>query len=67
MIGPDGGPQTTHSVNPVPFLLAGEGLTTARLRAGGRLADIAPTALAILGLAQPQAMTGTSLIEKGAA
>lgn len=67
MIGPDGGPQTAHSVNPVPFLLAGEGFTTARLRAGGRLADIAPTALAILGLAQPQAMTGTSLIEKGAA
>ena len=55
-----GGPHTSHTLNPVPALLLGapEGTTLA----DGRLADIAPTLLALLGLAQPAAMTGTSLI-----
>jgi 2,3-bisphosphoglycerate-independent phosphoglycerate mutase len=34
------------------------------LREGGILADVAPTALALLGVAQPDAMTGRTLIEK---
>ncbi len=55
-----GGPHTAHTTNPVPAMLMG-GPAGARL-ADGRLADIAPTLLALLGVAQPAAMTGHSLI-----
>jgi 2,3-bisphosphoglycerate-independent phosphoglycerate mutase len=58
-----GGPHTAHTTNPVPVLLAG-GPEGARL-ADGRLADIAPTLLALLGLPQPAAMTGRSLLRQG--
>ena len=55
-----GGPHTAHTTNPVPVLLAGvEGV---RLT-DGRLADIAPTLLQLMGVGQPQEMTGKSLIE----
>ena len=63
MIDPEtGGPHTAHTVNPVPVLLIG-GPSGAKLRAGGRLADLAPSLLALMGLDQPQEMTGKSLIE----
>jgi len=55
-----GGLHTAHTTNPVPAILMG-GPAGARL-ADGRLADIAPTLLALLGLAQPAAMGGTSLL-----
>lgn len=55
-----GGPHTAHTLNPVPVALVG-GPPGARLR-DGRLADIAPTILALMGLPQPPEMTGTSLI-----
>jgi len=55
-----GGPHTAHTTNRVPVLLAG-GPPGAALR-DGRLADIAPTLLALLGVAQPPAMTGRSLL-----
>jgi 2,3-bisphosphoglycerate-independent phosphoglycerate mutase len=55
-----GGPHTAHTLNPVPVLLAGVPAGT-KLR-DGVLADLAPTLLALLGLAQPAAMTGRSLI-----
>jgi 2,3-bisphosphoglycerate-independent phosphoglycerate mutase len=55
-----GGPHTAHTLNPVPVLLAG-GPPGAVLH-DGILADLAPTMLALLGLPQPAAMTGTSLI-----
>jgi 2,3-bisphosphoglycerate-independent phosphoglycerate mutase len=55
-----GGPHTAHTLNPVPVLLAG-GPPGAALH-DGILADLAPTLLALLGLPQPAAMTGTSLI-----
>jgi 2,3-bisphosphoglycerate-independent phosphoglycerate mutase len=56
-----GGPHTAHTTNPVPVLLVGrEG---ANLH-NGRLADIAPTLLALLGLPQPAEMTGKSLIDR---
>ena len=55
-----GGPHTAHTLNPVPVLLAGAPAGT-RLR-DGVLADLAPTLLALLGIAQPAAMTGRSLI-----
>ena len=56
-----GGPHTAHTTNPVPVILVG-GPPGARLRAGGRLADLAPTLLALMGLARPPEMTGQSLI-----
>ncbi|MDE2200847.1 MAG: 2,3-bisphosphoglycerate-independent phosphoglycerate mutase [Rhodospirillales bacterium] len=57
-----GSPHTAHTTNPVPVLLAGH---QARLRPG-RLADIAPTLLHLLGLPQPAEMTGRKLTEEGA-
>ena len=55
-----GEPHTAHTTNPVPFLIVG---ADAALHPG-RLADIAPTLLALMGLAQPAEMTGESLIER---
>ena len=56
-----GGPHTAHTTNPVPVILVG-GPPGTRLRQGGRLADLAPTLLALMGLPQPPEMTGQSLI-----
>ncbi len=56
-----GGPHTAHTTNPVPVILVG-GPEGARLRSG-RLADLAPTVLELMGLPQPDEMTGRSLIE----
>ena len=62
MIDPvTGGPHTSHTTNPVPVVLVG-GPVGARLRDGGRLADLAPTVLALMGLSQPPEMTGKSLL-----
>ena len=57
----DGSPMTAHTTNPVPFILVGAG---SELRQGGCLADIAPTILDVLGLNQPEEMTGKTLIIK---
>ena len=54
-------PFTAHTTNPVPFLVAG--VENAKLREGGVLADIAPTMLKIMGLPQPEEMTGKSILE----
>jgi 2,3-bisphosphoglycerate-independent phosphoglycerate mutase len=59
MLEPDGSPNTAHSLNPVPLIVTAEGLA---LRDGGILADVAPTVLELLGIPQPEAMTGRSLI-----
>ncbi len=59
MLEPDGSPNTAHSLNPVPFVVTVAGL---ELGDGGVLADVAPTALALLGIEQPPGMTGRSLI-----
>ncbi len=56
-----GGPHTAHTLNPVPVILVG-GPEGARLREGGRLADLAPTLLDLMGLDLPPEMTGQSLI-----
>ncbi len=53
-----GGPHTSHTTNPVPVFLAGGGVAALH---EGRLADIAPTLLHLLGLARPAEMTGRSL------
>ena len=54
-------PHTAHTVNPVPVILVG-GASAARLRTGGRLADLAPTLLELMGLPLAPEMTGKSLI-----
>ena len=60
MVGDDGNPFTPHTTNPVPFCVVGY---DCELREGGRLADIAPSMLKILGLPQPAEMTGESIIK----
>jgi 2,3-bisphosphoglycerate-independent phosphoglycerate mutase len=62
MLEPDGSPNTAHSLNPVPLIVTAEGVS---LRDQGILADVAPTALELLGIAQPAPMTGRSLIAQG--
>jgi 2,3-bisphosphoglycerate-independent phosphoglycerate mutase len=52
-------PHTAHTTNPVPLIFTGEGA----LREGGELADLAPTVLALLGLAPPPEMTGKDLLK----
>ena len=59
MVEDDGKPFTAHTTNPVPFCVVGY---DCELREGGVLADIAPTILKILGLPQPEEMTGKSII-----
>ncbi|HEY6461111.1 MAG TPA: 2,3-bisphosphoglycerate-independent phosphoglycerate mutase, partial [Polyangiaceae bacterium] len=58
-----GKPHTAHTLNPVPLLYVDDASANARLRTGGRICDVAPTMLEILGLPKPAAMTGTSLLE----
>jgi 2,3-bisphosphoglycerate-independent phosphoglycerate mutase len=58
MLEPDGGPNTAHSMNPVPLIVTAD---VGRLRDGGTLADVTPTILALLGENQPDEMTGRSL------
>lgn len=59
MVEPDGGANTAHTTNLVPFVLVGQ---HAHLREQGRLADISPTILELMQLPQPKEMTGESLI-----
>jgi 2,3-bisphosphoglycerate-independent phosphoglycerate mutase len=62
MAGPDGKPYTAHTTNPVRLLLVDNNRKATRLRVG-RLADIAPTLLEMMGLEKPPQMTGRSLLE----
>ena len=61
MLTEDGQPMTAHTLNPVPMIITKQGL---RLRANGSLCDIAPTMLELLGIPQPEEMTGVSLLQK---
>ncbi|TSA36870.1 MAG: 2,3-bisphosphoglycerate-independent phosphoglycerate mutase [Porphyromonadaceae bacterium] len=58
-INPDGTPNTTHSLNPVPCILVSDEYSSIR---DGILADVAPTILKIMGMKQPKVMTGNSLV-----
>ena len=57
-----GQPHTAHTLNPVPFILADPDFRGAKLRAKGVLADVAPTALQVMGLPQPKEMKGLGLL-----
>ncbi|MBO8165468.1 MAG: 2,3-bisphosphoglycerate-independent phosphoglycerate mutase [Brevibacillus sp.] len=61
MLDDEGRPVTSHSTYPVPVIVTKEGIT---LREDGILADLSPTVLDLLQVAQPSEMTGTSLIKK---
>ena len=63
MVGPDGEPFTAHTTNPVPLILVDDMRKEAKLRTGGRLCDLAPTLLALMGLPVPEEMSGRSLLE----
>ena len=63
MLEPDGSPNTAHSTNPVPLIVTANGIG---LAGEGILADVAPTALRLLGIDQPTGMTGRSLLERPA-
>lgn len=58
-IDEDGRPQTSHTTNPVPFIVTDKNVV---LREGGILGDIAPTILDLISIDKPQEMTGTSII-----
>lgn len=58
-VNSDGTPNTAHSLNPVPFIVVDKDITKVE---SGKLADIAPTILTLMGIVQPEEMTGRSLI-----
>ena len=60
MVDTDGSPFTAHTTNPVPFSVVGR---DCELREGGKLCDISPTILKLLGIEQPAEMDGISLIK----
>jgi 2,3-bisphosphoglycerate-independent phosphoglycerate mutase len=57
-----GQPHTSHTLNPVPLIYVNDADVQGKLRSGGRICDVAPTMLELLGLAQPAEMTGVSLL-----
>jgi 2,3-bisphosphoglycerate-independent phosphoglycerate mutase len=59
MLEPDGSPHTAHTTSPVPLVLT---LAGAHLRDGGKLGDLAPTVLGLLGIAPTPEMTGQNLL-----
>lgn len=59
----DGSPMTAHTTNPVPLTILGAGKL--ELHNDGKLSDIAPTILALMGIPQPPEMTGINLIKSG--
>ena len=62
MVNPDGSPNTAHTTNPVPFHFLDKEFRPA-LRQGGRLGDIAPTIVELMGIEKSPPMTGESLIK----
>src|ERR1051325_4925772 len=63
MIDPaTGGPHTAHTTYDVELIVVDDRFIGKKLHTGGRLADVAPTALMMMGLAKPPEMTGISLI-----
>ena len=61
MINEDGTPNTAHTMNPVPCILVGNQAKESKL-VDGKLADVAPTLLELMGLEKPELMSGESLL-----
>jgi len=61
LLQPDGSPHTAHTTNPVPLIVTHE---EGKLAESGALADLVPTCLALLGVPQPEEMTGTNLLSQ---
>ena len=59
-----GQPHTAHTLNPVPLFYMNDADRDAQVAAGGRLCDIAPTMLELMGIPQPAEMSGHSLISR---
>ena len=59
-------PHTAHTTNRVPLIYVNDADRNATIREGGRICDVAPTLLALLGLEQPAAMTGVALLTRPA-
>jgi 2,3-bisphosphoglycerate-independent phosphoglycerate mutase len=61
MVDPDGStPFTAHTLDPVPLIVVADGLSG--LASGGKLADVAPTLLGLIGVDIPSQWTGRSLL-----
>ncbi len=58
-VNEDGSPNTAHSLNPVPFIVIDGDIKSVK---NGKLADIAPTILKLMGIAAPEEMTGMPLV-----
>jgi 2,3-bisphosphoglycerate-independent phosphoglycerate mutase len=59
VINPNGSPNTAHTTNPVPCIVIDKDVTKV---SEGRLADMAPTVLKLMGIEQPKEMTGRALV-----
>lgn len=57
-------PKTAHTTNKVPFIMANAPQGYSLKKTDGVLGDVAPTVLAVMGVQQPEEMTGTSLLVK---
>ncbi len=64
LLDENGAPFTAHTTNPVPVVLVSEKYRNATLRTDGKLCDLAPTLLTVMGLPVPAEMTGKCLIQK---
>jgi 2,3-bisphosphoglycerate-independent phosphoglycerate mutase len=64
MLNEQGTPKTSHTTNKVPFVMANAPEGWSLKKQDGVLGDVAPTVLAVMGIEQPEAMTGTSLLLK---
>ena len=62
MISENGAPFTAHTSNPVPLIFVSNDIRNRRFYGGGRLCDIAPTILNMMGLPVPKEMTGRNLL-----
>ena len=58
-VNEDGTPNTAHSLNDVPFIVVNADVESVK---DGKLADVAPTILKLMGIEQPAAMTGEALV-----
>ena len=65
MLSEEGTPKTAHTTNKVPFVMANAPKGWKLKKDGGVLGDVAPTILAVMGLEQPEEMSGHSLLIKG--